>query len=169
LVKLGAGYRLASMPVNELNKYNQKPLVYNYPNVSKGLSLGAASVAALPCRIDLDMSLETFAFTIFNENEEEVKVGYDKQTGNYFIDRTRAGKSYFHKEFAARHTSQRLTSSKKLRMTLIIDVASVELFADGGLTTMTSVFFPTISFNKLSFQSDVSPVSISYAALKPLE
>ena len=54
-------------------------------------------------------------------------------------------------------------------MTLIIDVASVELFADGGLTTMTSVFFPTISFNKLSFQSDVSPVSISYATLKPLE
>ena len=169
LVKLGAGYRLASMPVSELNKYNQKAIVYNYPNVSKGLSLGPASTAALPCRIDLDMSLETFAFTIFNENEEEVKVGYDKQTGNYFIDRTRAGKSYFHKEFAARHTSPRLTSSKKLRMTLIIDVASVELFADGGLTTMTSVFFPTISFNKLSFQSDVSPVSISYAALKPLE
>ena len=54
-------------------------------------------------------------------------------------------------------------------MTLIIDVASVELFADGGLTTMTSVFFPTISFNKLRFQSDISPVSISYAALKPLE
>ncbi len=169
LVKLGAGYRLASMPVNELNKYNQKPLVYNYPNVSKGLSLGAASVAALPCRIDLDMSLETCAFTIFNENEEEVKVGYDKQTGNYFIDRTRAGKSYFHKEFAARHTSPRHTSSKKLRMTLIIDVASVELFADGGLTTMTSLFFPTISFNKLSFQSDISPISINYATLKPLE
>jgi fructan beta-fructosidase len=169
LVKLGAGYRLTSMPVNELNKYNQKPLVYNYPNVSKGLSLGNASIAALPCRIDLDMSLETCDFTIFNENEEEVKVGYDKQTGNYFIDRTRAGKSYFHKEFAARHTSPRLTSSKKLRMTLIIDVASVELFADGGLTTMTSVFFPTISFNKLRFQSDISPVSISYAALKPLE
>jgi fructan beta-fructosidase len=169
LVKLGAGYRLTSMPVNELNKYNQKPLVYNYPNVSKGLSLGNASTAALPCRIDLDMSLETCDFTIFNENEEEVKVGYDKQTGNYFIDRTRAGKSYFHKEFAARHTSPRLTSSKKLRMTLIIDVASVELFADGGLTTMTSVFFPTISFNKLRFQSDISPVSISYAALKPLE
>jgi fructan beta-fructosidase len=169
LVKLGAGYRLTSMPVNELNKYNQNPLVYNYPNVSKGLSLGNASTAALPCRIDLDMSLETCDFTIFNENEEEVKVGYDKQTGNYFIDRTRAGKSYFHKEFAARHTSPRLTSSKKLRMTLIIDVASVELFADGGLTTMTSVFFPTISFNKLRFQSDISPVSISYAALKPLE
>jgi fructan beta-fructosidase len=115
------------------------------------------------------MQLENAVFTIFNENDEEVKVGFDKETGNYFIDRTRAGKNYFHKEFAARHTSPRLTSSKKLRMTLIIDVASVELFADGGLTTMTSVFFPTISFNKLRFQSDISPVSISYAALKPLE
>ena len=169
LVKLGAGYKLASMPVHELSKYSQQPLVYNYPNASKGLSIGEASAGVLPCRIDLDMPLETAVFTIFNENDEEVKVGYDKETGNYFIDRTRAGKNYFHKEFAAKHTAPRLTNSKKLRMTLVLDVASVELFADGGLTTMTSVCFPTISFSKIRFQSDSSPVSISYIPLKPLE
>jgi fructan beta-fructosidase len=157
------------MPVQELSKYSQQPIVYNYPNASKGLSIGAASGGVLPCRIDLDMPLETAVFTIFNENDEEVKVGYDKETGNYFIDRTRAGKNYFHKEFAAKHTAPRLTNSKKLRMTLVLDVASVEFFADGGLTTMTSVCFPTISFNKIRFQSDSSPVSISYIPLKSLE
>jgi len=82
LVKLGAGYKLASMPVHELSKYSQQPLVYNYPNASKGLSIGEASAGVLPCRIDLDMPLETAVFTIFNENDEEVKVGYDKETGN---------------------------------------------------------------------------------------
>jgi fructan beta-fructosidase len=54
-------------------------------------------------------------------------------------------------------------------MTLVLDVASVELFADGGLTTMTSVFFPTISFSQISFQADASPISITYSPLKTAE
>jgi fructan beta-fructosidase len=117
----------------------------------------------------MELPKDSCSFIIFNENDEEVKVGFERQSGNYFIDRSRAGKSYFHKEFAARHLGPRLTDSKQLSMTLIVDVASVELFADGGLTTMTSVFFPTITFNKISFLSDRSPAIINYIPLKPVE
>ncbi len=31
---------------------------------------------------------------------------------------------------------------KKIRFTVLVDVASVELFADGGMTVMTAIFFP---------------------------
>jgi fructan beta-fructosidase len=171
LVRQGSTYRLASMPVFELNKFNQRPIAYNYPDASNSMAIGEASASVFPCRIELKMELpkDSCSFTIFNENEEEVKVGFDRQSGNYFIDRSRAGKSYFHKEFAARHVGPRLADSKQLSMTLIIDVASVELFADFGLTTMTSIFFPTITFNKISFQSDRSPETINYIPLKPVE
>ena len=171
LVRLGKEYRLTSMPVAELKRYHQGSIQYNNPDAVKGISIGKASTSVLPCRIDLKMELpkDSCSFTISNENDEEVKVGFDRQSGNYFIDRSRAGKSYFHKEFAARHLGPRLTDSKQISMTLIVDVASVELFADGGLTTMTSVFFPTITFNKISFQSDRSPAIINYIPLKPVE
>ena len=171
LLRQGSTYRVASMPVFELDKYSQRPIAYNYPDASNGIAIGEASASVLPCRIDLQMEMpqDSCSFSVYNENDEEVKIGYIRKTDSFFIDRSRSGKSYFHKEFAARHTAPRLTDNRQLSMTLLIDVASVELFADGGLTTMTSVFFPTITFNKIRFQSDRSPVSIKYIPLKPLE
>ena len=109
------------------------------------------------------------SFKLSNENGEEVLVGFDKIANQFYIDRSKAGKKYFHQEFAAKHFAPRLTPNKNLQLTLVIDVASVELFADGGLTTMTSVFFPTIPFNQISFQADASPLSITYSALKTVE
>jgi fructan beta-fructosidase len=40
-----------------------------------------------------------------------------------------------------------------MNITLIIDVSSVEIFADDGLTVMTSVFFPNQPYNKIHVQS----------------
>jgi len=59
----------------------------------------------------------------------------------------------FHKDFAARHVAPRLTGKSKTNMTLIIDVSSVELFADDGLTVMTSIFLPNKPYNKMLIQS----------------
>ena len=39
------------------------------------------------------------------------------------------------------------------RDTLLFDAASVELFADGGLTTMTEIFFPQQPFTQLKLRS----------------
>jgi fructan beta-fructosidase len=52
-------------------------------------------------------------------------------------------------------------------MTLIVDVASVELFADNGLTVMTEIFFPSQPFNKISFRSsaNASIKELSYQKL----
>ncbi len=40
-----------------------------------------------------------------------------------------------------------------MNITLVIDVASVELFADNGLSVMTGIFFPTTPFTDISIQS----------------
>jgi fructan beta-fructosidase len=38
-------------------------------------------------------------------------------------------------------------------ISLLIDVSSVELFADGGLTVMTEIFFPNKPYSKVSIRS----------------
>ena len=38
-------------------------------------------------------------------------------------------------------------------MTLVIDDASIELFADKGMTTMTQIFFPNTPFTNLRIES----------------
>jgi sucrose-6-phosphate hydrolase SacC (GH32 family) len=39
-------------------------------------------------------------------------------------------------------------------MRLLFDVASVELFADGGATVMTEVFFPSSPFESISLYAE---------------
>ena len=51
------------------------------------------------------------------------------------------------------HTAPRLSRSNSTDVQLLFDAASVEFFADGGLTAMTDIFFPTKPFNKLHIKS----------------
>jgi fructan beta-fructosidase len=40
-----------------------------------------------------------------------------------------------------------------MKISLVIDVSSVELFADDGLTVMTELFFPNKPYNQIHIQS----------------
>ena len=94
-----------------------------------------------------------FSLTLENDLGEKTIIGYNKEQQQFYIDRTKSGKVDFEKGFAAIHTAPRFTNSKAMNISLIIDVASVELFADGGLTTMTEIFFPNKPYNSITLQS----------------
>lgn len=80
-------------------------------------------------------------------------IGYDDAFSQYFIDRSASGKTTFHQGFAARHVAPRLGNATSADVDLVLDGASAELFADGGLTTMTSIFFPTKPYDKIVVNS----------------
>jgi len=84
---------------------------------------------------------------------EELIIGFDKIQSKYFIDRAKSGKTNFQVDFAARHFAPRFTTNDKMDISLLIDVSSVELFADGGLTVMTEIFFPNTPYSNVSIQS----------------
>jgi fructan beta-fructosidase len=69
-------------------------------------------------------------------------IGYDASAQTYFIDRTAAGLSDFSEAFPIRATAPRLALGGCTDVTLYFDRSSVELFADGGLTVLTSLVFP---------------------------
>jgi fructan beta-fructosidase len=94
-----------------------------------------------------------FSITLSNEQGQKIIAGYDKSGNNYFIDRTASGKINFEKGFAARHTAPRLSGKEGIDLVLVIDNASIELFADNGLTVMTGIFFPDKPFSKITVQS----------------
>jgi fructan beta-fructosidase len=81
-------------------------------------------------------------------------VGYDQQHNQYFIDRTHSGKIDFEKSFAGKVVAPRISDKKGIDITLVMDEASIELFADKGLSVLTNVFFPGKGFNKTEMQSE---------------
>ncbi len=155
LKQVGSELLVASRPSKELTKIQTKPVTLQNLKVAKTLDLSSKiSGASLPCRIDLSMDKAADLSIVFsNDRGEEVVIGYDKGANQYYIDRTKSGKVDFHKEFAARHVAPRFAKSSKMDMTLVIDVASVELFADEGLSVMTEIFFPNEPYNKIQIQS----------------
>jgi len=75
-------------------------------------------------------------------------IGYSLSQKQFFVDRRAAGPSAFSKEFAG-VSRVPYTAGGNLQLRIFVDVASTELFVDGGKLVMTDIVFPTENFTKL--------------------
>jgi fructan beta-fructosidase len=170
LKRIGKELFVASEPVAELNHIRSKPVILQNVQVQKSFDVAAkAGKISLPARLDLNLEKpENFMIILSNDAGEEVAIGYDKEQKQYFIDRTKSGKTDFQKDFAGKHVAKRISETGKMDLSLIVDVSSVELFADGGLTVMTEIFFPTKPFDHIRIQSPGN-VTIKKLAISDLK
>ena len=169
--KIGDKFFVTSKPVKELNAIDGKAVtmtniaVTNYDITNKTGKLSGAG------RLSISSDkLEPFTITLSNDAGEKVVIGYDKTKNQYFIERTNSGIVSFEKGFAAKHTAPRLSVKENFDLTLIIDNASVELFADDGLSVMTEIFFPNELFSNINIQSanGFTIRSLKYNAMKSI-
>lgn len=93
-----------------------------------------------------------FQFNIENDLGESVSVGLDTKNNRYYIDRSKSGKIDFSKNYVLKVYAPRITNASTINVTMIVDVASIEVFFDDGVTVMTSVFFPNSPLTKLSVE-----------------
>ncbi|QHV94952.1 glycoside hydrolase family 32 protein [Spirosoma endbachense] len=160
---------LTSKPVKELDVLNDQGFALKNLTVNDqyDLTTKAKNDTGL-FRLDLaTQATNDFSIVLANEQGNELVIGYDKGTNNYYIDRTHSGKTDFEKGFGKRHTAPRLSTANKISLTLLADAASVELFADDGLTVMTDIFFPEKNMTKLLIKSakGISISNLTYSKL----
>ena len=132
-------FLLVSTPVNEMK--NAFAEIISKENV-------------IPNRIDIkDIKATHFEIILSNEYNEKLVVGYHADKKQFYIDRTNAGVSNFNPGFAAVAVAPRLSFAMKMDLSILLDKTSIELFADGGRTVMTALFFPTFSYTKWEITS----------------
>jgi len=163
---------LASEPVREFSVIQSKSIVFKNISVSKKIDfarlLGSTKI---PCYLKLDLDrIKDFSVVLTNEAGDKLVIGYDKKENKYYIDRTQSGNTSFEKDFPAVNAAPRFADDKKLNISLIIDVSSVELFADDGLTVMTEIFFPNKPYDQIHFESpeNVLIKQLEYAKLNSI-
>jgi fructan beta-fructosidase len=154
LVQVNGQHYVSSSPVKELERITKPVYEKRKLNLKKELDL-STHIANAKGQFQLDLTFnaeESFNILLSNKSGQKLTIGYDHETKQYFIDRTQAGQSDFEAGFAKKHLAPRISVDKRIQLTLIADAASVELFADHGLTVMTDVFFPeeTISILKIN-------------------
>ena len=146
---------LSSKPVKELNNLMKGTVVLKDIKAKNKYDLGikAGKITGL---FQLELSglpLDDFSIVMANDEGDELVIGYDKTNNQYYIDRSQSGKKDFEPGFAKRHTAPRIAVNKAIKLKLIADVASVEIFADDGLTTMTDIFFPRSLISRIYLKS----------------
>ena len=144
LRRLEDGIYLCSLPVRNLSALAKKPTVLK--------DLAIDSIIDLSSRLDLSTglyklelngsSLQDLFITFSNSKGEQMVVGYEKVSGKWYIDRSLSGTTGFNSEFPRKYFAPRLSPTGEWDLTLIMDVSSLELFADKGLTVMSCLFFP---------------------------
>jgi fructan beta-fructosidase len=103
----------------------------------------------IPNRIDIkDLKAIDFEIVLSNTYNEKLIVGYHADKKQFYIDRTKAGVSNFNDGFASVAVAPRLSNATNMDMSILLDKTSIELFADGGRTVMTALFFPTAPYTK---------------------
>ncbi|WP_225000228.1 glycoside hydrolase family 32 protein [Cesiribacter sp. SM1] len=174
LAETSEGLRLLSNPVEELEKLYQNEYTLESQAVASALDISEKMPFRSPAlQIDLELELANadgeFAVELSNDQDQKILVGYDAAKNQYFIDRTKAGTHKFSDEFAGIHYGPRLASGAVHTMKLLVDVASVELFADGGKTVMTDIFFPDEEFTNVRLVSQKGNVRINAGKVTDLK
>lgn len=171
LKAVGSELYLTSVPAKELKSIEgvtetKKPFIVS---PVAPVTLVGGNPAGL-FRLDFTTaSADDFELVLSNKAGNQLLIGYDKAANQYYIDRSKSGRTDFEAGFGQRHAAPRLSNDPKIAFTLVADVASVELFADGGLTVMTDIFFADTPLSELMIQS-VKGIRIGdfrYTPLKP--
>lgn len=170
LVESEKGYRLASIPIPTVTKIRKEAVAFSKGVHKEDLSL-MDNVKNRNGLYEVQIEFEKpktgeLKIEVYNSIGDVLFVGYNADQNEYFVDRLTAGDSEFSTEFAGRHVAPCFYSPETIKMHLFFDVASVELFADDGKTTMTEIFFPNEPYTDITVNaSEEDPVTMIRARI----
>jgi fructan beta-fructosidase len=152
----GEGYALASQPVGALESLRgDETRVGNRSIVGEQEVKGSFSPSQCELLLQTDLERTTaglFGITLSNPAGDRLIIGLDREIGQVWVDRRNSGpKGFSETFFTGPHTAPLDFGGSTLDLRLLLDVASLELFAGQGKLNFTEVFFPETPFQTLTF------------------
>lgn len=130
---------------------------------------GSPDLTSLTLRVNKPQN-GRIAVVYSNQEGEELVLGYRVADNQFFIDRTNAGISDFHKSFAEKvHVGPAGEFGEELELMIYLDRSSVELFANGGQRVMTDIVFPASPYSKVELASEGTNTTFSEVILRSVE
>jgi sucrose-6-phosphate hydrolase SacC (GH32 family) len=101
---------------------------------------------------------------------EETVVGIDATTDHIFVDRTRSGQAAWSPDFPVRVTAPlKHSQANSIRMDIVVDNNSIEVFAEDGETVFTNLIYPSAASLGLAFYSTPTPPGSGPALVRDIE
>jgi fructan beta-fructosidase len=168
-------YWLISLPVSEFNslKGTSVSLLKGFISGEKEIP-DSGSLLKIPCEINITFQLleakipENFGVIFSNKNNEFIKINYETAKEQLQFDRTFSGNTDFSNDFPGMFPAPCIVNNT-LQMQLILDEASLEIFAQNGRTVLTHIFFPTESYNRIKVFAEKGEVQVTEFTYTPLK
>ena len=141
------GLRLVQQPVREFRQLRHSGIRFQgsrLDDAARWLARQEVPTGLAELSLVLDRLPETGAVTVrlHHGTSGETAITADLAAQELRIDRTRSGRADFHPRFAGIHTAPLRTVDGRLDLHLIVDVASIELFAQNGEVALTDLILP---------------------------
>lgn len=149
---------LSSAPVTELSKYVSKTIVKETLTVNNQKTIITKSEIDLSrVRIQLEMNhlkSDKYDFTFQNSFGDRLSFGIDNIKKQYYLNRQNSGKVTFSDKFANTISKAPIKNpSNMLKIEVLVDKTSIEVFYNDGETIMTEIFFPNEPFEAFSINT----------------
>jgi sucrose-6-phosphate hydrolase SacC (GH32 family) len=137
LARRPEGIRLVQTPVAELQalRATSEPALLTAP-------------AALPPSAEIELEVKRTAageagLRLFNAAGEEVVIGVAAQGPEVFVDRRRSRRTAFHEAYPGRHAGPVRWKDDRVRLRILFDRSTLEVFASDGETVVSERVYPT--------------------------
>lgn len=136
--------RLVQQPVRALDQLRHQPVV-TARNMTVGP--GETELGRPGKALDIDVTFAPrdaarFGIKVRAGGGQETVIGYDAAAQEVYVDRSRSGTTDFSRQFAGVHRAPLAPQRGRVRLRVLVDASSVEVFGGAGETVITDQIFP---------------------------
>jgi len=170
LSTIGGRLQLTQRPVRELGSLRSRP---SYVTVGRSIPQGDTALPAHGKALEIYAGLKLgnarhAGLKVRTGNGEETAIGYDATSGEVYVDRTRSGQTAFNNDFAGVQRAPLKAHDGIVRLHILVDWSSVEVFADRGESVITDQIFPSATSDGLRAFADGPGARLQWLAVLPL-
>lgn len=164
LTRTRQGIRLVQRPIQALENLRERHHHIRSQVVHPGenpLAEMGGDCLEIDAEITLNPSVTRCGFCVRVGADEAATIACDGLGQTINVDRSRSGQVDFKDGFAAVHSAPRIGAPDILKLHILIDRFSIEVFADDGQIVMTESIFPSPESLRVAMFAEGGPVELT--------
>ncbi|MBT2523162.1 GH32 C-terminal domain-containing protein [Arthrobacter sp. ISL-28] len=174
LTQTAAGPRLVQKAVEQVDRLGTAVsyIEKRARNIAPGIhSLPSAAWGEVQ-RIDVTLAPGTATksgISVLGSGNSSTVIGYDKTMGKLYVDRRNSGNIGFHPLFTSLDSAPVTPDAQgNVKLRIYVDRSSVEVFAQGGLRTITDQVFPEQGASQVALFAEGGTAQLKAVTVTPL-
>lgn len=143
--------RLIQNPVRELENYRENERIYHGTTEEKQVCFEDVRGRTFDMTVEVSGEYEEFRIVLASDGKFYTTVTFDRKKGLLIFDRTYSGQR---KDSICTRTMKAEEENGKLKMRILMDKYTLELFVNDGKQAMTSLIYTDLKADKIFFEGE---------------